>query len=289
VARYRLRFPLQEFDLSGPEVIVGRSPDCHITIEDPLVSRHHAKLRVNDESAAVTDLGSRNGVRVNGRPIEGETMLKDGDRIRLGTQELVFTHVHRPERAARPTGFMCMCRACGTPYPEGAAACPHCGAPAQQQDEDTTISGLRVEPKRNWTFQLLAEVIEKALATGRSMEADRLMRRAAKEVDERLAEGERIDPAQVAMISTFALRLAVLVGGSEWLAWALTLHKRQNLMPTGVVLDQLTSLDRDAFPEYVRIVDQFVTWWKGKAAGDPPSSDVAALALLEKFARGPAA
>lgn len=287
MARYRLRFLLQEFDLSGPEVIIGRSPDCHITIEDPLVSRHHAKLRVSDESATVMDLGSRNGVRLNGRAIEGEAVLKDGDRIRLGTQELVFTHVHRPERAARPTGFMCVCRACGTPYPEGAAACPHCGAPAQP-DEDTTISGLRVEPKRNWTFQLLAEVIEKALATGRSMEADRLMRRAAKEVDERLAEGERIDPAQVAMICTFALRLAVLVGGSEWLAWALTLHKRQNLLPSGVVLAELAALDRDSFPEYVRIVEQFVTWWKGRPSGQSTSADLAGLATLEKFASGAA-
>jgi len=287
VARFRLRFLLQEFDLNGPEVIIGRSPDCHITIEDPLVSRHHAKIRIHDEAAVVVDLGSRNGVRVNGRSIEAEQALKDGDRIRLGTQELVFTQVHRAERAARPTGFMCVCRACGTPYPEGAAACPHCGAPAQPADEDTTISGLRVEPKRSWTFQLLAEVIEKALATGRASEGDRLMRRAAKEVDERLAEGERIDPSQLAVISTFALRLAKLAGGAEWVAWALTLHKRQNLMPSSAVLDGLADLDHDSFPEMRRIVEQFLTWWKSRDTPGAAPVDPAGLARLEQLARGP--
>jgi pSer/pThr/pTyr-binding forkhead associated (FHA) protein len=88
VARFRLRFLLQEFDLAGPEVVIGRSPDCHITIEDPLVSRNHAKITISGEEAHVADLGSRNGVRINGRHIQGEALLKDGDRVRLGTQEL---------------------------------------------------------------------------------------------------------------------------------------------------------------------------------------------------------
>src|SRR5687767_6926407 len=44
VARYRLRFLLQEFDLPRGATILGRSSDCHVTIEDPLVSRHHARI-----------------------------------------------------------------------------------------------------------------------------------------------------------------------------------------------------------------------------------------------------
>ena len=90
MARYRLKFLLQEFDLRGPEVDLGRSPDCHITIEDPLVSRRHAKIVLTDDGPVVRDLGSRNGVLVNGERVDGERALQDGDRIRLGTQELVF-------------------------------------------------------------------------------------------------------------------------------------------------------------------------------------------------------
>ena len=278
--RFRLRFLLQEFDLVGPEVILGRSPDCHITIEDPLISRRHARLAIRDEKAFVSDLGSRNGVRINGRVIDGETEVTDGDRIRLGTQELLFSVVKRKERSARPTGYMRVCHACGTPYPEGSASCPHCGAPALEEED--TVSGMMVEPRRNWTFQLLGEVIERALSTGRAAEADRLMRRAAKEVDDRLAAGERLDATHISMISSFAVRLARLLGGSEWVAWALTLHRRQGRMLADEVIDRLEELDMTTLPDIPPVLDSFVSWYKTSPPSGP-SPDLSRLARLEQL------
>jgi hypothetical protein len=285
VNRYRLRFLLQEFDLTGPEIVIGRSSECQITIEDPLISRRHARIAIEGEEARVSDMGSRNGVRVNGRLVKGEQVLKDGDRIRLGTQELLFSMVGRAERAPRPTGYMKLCHACGTPYPEGAPSCPHCGAPALA-DEDT-MSGVAPEPKRSWTFQLLGEVIERALASGRAIEAERLMRKAAKEIDERLASGERLDAAHTAMIAAFAVRLAKLVGGSEWVAWAIALHRRQNLMISDAVIDRLEELDGSAFPDLVTTLDSYVSWWRAQssAGGGGPSQDLARLTRLEQLQR----
>jgi pSer/pThr/pTyr-binding forkhead associated (FHA) protein len=66
LARYRLRFVLQEFDLPRGATIIGRSLECHLTIDDPLVSRQHARITVGDDGAQIEDVGSRNGVRVNG-------------------------------------------------------------------------------------------------------------------------------------------------------------------------------------------------------------------------------
>ncbi len=284
MARYRLRFLLQEFDLVGPEILIGRSPDCHITIEDPLVSREHTRIRVSDAGeVSVVDLGSRNGVRVNGRPVpsRGEQRLMDGDRIRLGTQELVFTVVQGREAPARPTGFMRMCAACNTPYPEGAMVCPHCGA-ATSDDEDT-MSGIAVEPRRSWTFHLLGEVIERALATRRAVEADRLLRRAAREVDERLAAGDQIDTVHVTLIAGFAVRLAAIASNSEWLAWTLTLHTRQSLMVSAPVLDALEQLDVEAFPELARIVGGYCSWYRQHAT-NPDAESLANLARLDLFA-----
>ena len=71
MARYRLRFLLQEFDLPRGATILGRSSDCHVTIEDPLVSRHHARIVLEGDRAVVYDLNSRNGVKVNGAAGEG--------------------------------------------------------------------------------------------------------------------------------------------------------------------------------------------------------------------------
>lgn len=284
--RYRLRFLLQEFDLHAPEVIIGRSSECHITIEDPLISRQHARILIEGEEARIADMGSRNGVRVNGRLVKGEQVLKDGDRIRLGTQELLFSMVGRAERAPRPTGYMKLCHACGTPYPEGAPSCPHCGAPALAEED--TMSGAAPEPKRSWTFQLLGEVIERALASGRAVEAERLMRKAAKEIDERLAAGERLDAGHTGMIAAFAVRLAKLVGGSEWVAWAVALHRRQNLMLSDQVIDRLDELDGSAFPDLRMLLDSYVSWWRAQssASASGPSPDLARLSRLEQLQRG---
>ena len=108
MARFRLRFLLQELDLIGPEVVIGRSPECQITIEDPLVSRQHARILISGDEARVVDLGSRNGVRVNGNLIQEETLLHDQDRVRLGTQDLVFLAVDEQAGGSLPkaTGFM---------------------------------------------------------------------------------------------------------------------------------------------------------------------------------------
>jgi hypothetical protein len=277
LARFRLRFLLQEFDLAGPEVLLGRSPDCQITIEDPLVSRRHARIRIDGIEASVADLGSRNGVRVNGRLIDGEAPLNDGDRIRLGTQELVFSVVKARSRDARPTGFMRVCSNCGTPYPEIAPQCPHCG----HVEEDDTISGLMVEPKRSWTFQLLGEVIERAIASGRATEADRLMRRAAREVDERMQVGDRLDPNQVAMITGFALRLAALKeDATEWVGWALDVHQKQALMLSSAVLDRLEAIERS--PDVLALVSGYLEWWHSEKSSAGPR-DLAGLARMEEL------
>ena len=102
--RFRLRFLLQEHDLPPGETILGRSPDCHITIEDPLISRQHARIVVEQGVVTFHDLGSRNGSRINGRPISGSQVLADQDRVRLGAQELVFFRMETSQFAPRSTG-----------------------------------------------------------------------------------------------------------------------------------------------------------------------------------------
>jgi hypothetical protein len=69
---------------------VGRSRQCEIVVEDPNVSRRHAELRPRGGSWVFTDLGSTNGSRVNGRPVEGPTVVKPGDEIELGTAVVRF-------------------------------------------------------------------------------------------------------------------------------------------------------------------------------------------------------
>ena len=70
--------------------VLGRSRDCDIVLEDTGVSRRHAELRPGADGWTVADLGSTNGVRVNGRDIRGLQPLRSGDRLQLGSTEIVF-------------------------------------------------------------------------------------------------------------------------------------------------------------------------------------------------------
>jgi hypothetical protein len=71
--------------------VIGRSRDCDIVLDDAGVSRRHAKLR--PEASAmwrIEDLGSTNGVRVNGLTVAGAHELRSGDRIGMGSTEMTF-------------------------------------------------------------------------------------------------------------------------------------------------------------------------------------------------------
>ncbi|MGZ6793784.1 MAG: FhaA domain-containing protein, partial [Mycobacteriales bacterium] len=74
--------------LTGTTVI-GRGADADLQLTDTGVSRRHAEVRVADGQVELHDLGSTNGTRVNGQPV-GSATLADGDRITVGTTDLVL-------------------------------------------------------------------------------------------------------------------------------------------------------------------------------------------------------
>jgi Protein of unknown function (DUF3662)/Inner membrane component of T3SS, cytoplasmic domain len=69
---------------------IGRSRGCDVVLEDVGVSRLHAEIRPRPEGWTLEDLGSTNGVLVNGRRVRGIEALRPGDRIELGSTEVVF-------------------------------------------------------------------------------------------------------------------------------------------------------------------------------------------------------
>jgi len=69
---------------------IGRSRDCDIVLDDVGISRRHAEIRPRPDGWTVEDLGSTNGVLVNGRSVRGPHPLQPGDRVELGSTEIVF-------------------------------------------------------------------------------------------------------------------------------------------------------------------------------------------------------
>ena len=87
------------FDLTVVETIIGRHPECTFQINSNMVSRKHAKVVKNGSQFLVEDLGSGNGTFVNGKKIDGPTILGHDDRIKLGPVLLRFEF---PEAVAVP-------------------------------------------------------------------------------------------------------------------------------------------------------------------------------------------
>ncbi|HTU79450.1 MAG TPA: DUF3662 and FHA domain-containing protein [Solirubrobacteraceae bacterium] len=69
---------------------IGRSRECDVVLEDAGISRRHARILAGPDGWTVEDLGSTNGVRVNGEQLRGARVLAPGDKVELGSTELVF-------------------------------------------------------------------------------------------------------------------------------------------------------------------------------------------------------
>lgn len=74
----------------GETATLGRLPECDVTLDDPSVSRRHARITHTGGIWAVEDLNSTNGLKVNGRRVS-QADLADGDRLELGTVKLLFS------------------------------------------------------------------------------------------------------------------------------------------------------------------------------------------------------
>ncbi len=81
--------PIQEIELALGESLLGRSEDCHIQLENKTISRRHATIASTIQGFVLTDLGSVNGVWVNGERVTRH-LLRHEDSICFGTAVAVF-------------------------------------------------------------------------------------------------------------------------------------------------------------------------------------------------------
>jgi hypothetical protein len=284
VARYRLRFLLQEFDLSRGATLIGRSSECQVTIEDPLVSRQHARIVIDGDEVLLEDLGSRNGVKLNGAPVSKPTPMKDGDRLRIGTQELVFCRVEPASSLnSKTTGFLRHCTSCRLPYPKEMVACPNCGT-TEQVEEETLSGQFGSTSQGTWSVQLLIEVLEKALSMGRTADAERILRRATAQVEERFLGGERVQPAQLQALSMAAAKMSLDLNDATWGSWVAQIHRRMSTVPAAPVVDSLVGLVA-RFPEEIgEALTALTAHCRG--VGTLSEEDARSLARLEQIRAG---
>jgi len=83
----------QMYRIEDEETLIGRTSQAKIRINDDGISRRHARIVYDGNVVRIEDLKSANGTMVNEQPIQGELVLKDGDKVRIGvTTVLKFTY-----------------------------------------------------------------------------------------------------------------------------------------------------------------------------------------------------
>ena len=86
----------REYPVQGEALTIGRSSSNAIALADPILSRHHCLVSVENGALMIEDQSSANGTIVNGSLIDGKTELKDGDAITLGDTILRVRDARHP-------------------------------------------------------------------------------------------------------------------------------------------------------------------------------------------------
>jgi predicted component of type VI protein secretion system len=247
--RFRLRYLHHDLELFEGQFVVGRSATCQLSLDDALVSRRHAMLVVSKEGVTVEDLESRNGVVVNGQKIANRVPVKPGDKIVIGTQELVLQKGVE-HSGARDTGDIKRTLSALAVPPEIEAERQlfragladkrvNSSLPPNDGDEPSIV-------RRADAFNLLGGVAEKALALGRAEEAERLLAAPLSETIDACRAGKRLAPEHVDQAARFAAKLATATTKGSWVDFVIELYTATARPCPAPVVDELYSAMRKA-------------------------------------------
>jgi pSer/pThr/pTyr-binding forkhead associated (FHA) protein len=229
--RFWLEHDGPSIELRRGQLLIGRSSGCHIVLEDNMVSRRHAELRVTDDAVTVHDLGSVNGIYVNGERVREQRRLKDGDRLQVGQRELTLKSVVRdsvpvPDRLTAETlhGNMLSPLAVTAQLP-----------PAS---EDTTHIGD--------VFDVLGSVADKVLALERGDEAERILSGVLHSVLREVTEGRSVSLETAEQAAGYAVRIAGATGRASWLDYTIQLYATLGKILPAPIVDKLYDVVRRA-------------------------------------------
>lgn len=270
MVRFRLRIHLNEYELSAGEVRIGRGIQSTLTIDDPLLSREHAVLRVEEGRATIRDLGSRNGTFVNdvrlGADGPSEVELHHGDRIRIGHTHMLFTRVITPRRDIATTAGIRSCARCTRAYVVQAPSCPHCGAPANEGGEPKRSES---QQRRDFWLSLEVELLEKALSMFRLDEADDSVKRLTEKLDALIESGKRVSPEQLEGALTAVTRFARARAATAPLRWVMQTLVRVERLPGPELFSLIAATPPIVLEEAAGPLQTLVNAHVGRASSSP--------------------
>jgi len=255
------------------EFAIGRSSSCNLALADGLVSRKHAVLHVGPEAVVVEDLGSRNGVAVNGVRINAPRRLSHMDRVYIGSQELVLIDAAKLREGTKETAEYVICISCGAVNGSAKRRCGECGKRLSSTAGETMAStNSRVDSSSHaWgaedtrtarALDVIAGIASKAIAMGRFEEAERILLPHLDTLLERalahqpLSESEQDDSEALFVgATTYALQLAEGLRETRWIDWVFRTHTALGRLMEAETIESLHNLVRTnkySKPGYLR-------------------------------------
>jgi pSer/pThr/pTyr-binding forkhead associated (FHA) protein len=202
--KHVLRYKHHDIELPEGKFVIGRAATCQLSLDDPLVSRHHAQLSVQGDLVTVEDLGSRNGVKVNGEPIASRYSVQDNDQLLIGGQELRYL--------------------------------------ARRENMGDTL--VQPATQRVPAFGLLGILADKALALGRADEAERLLTELLDQVLADLEADREVRPELFERSTEYAMKLASATGSARWVEYLFRAFAAVRRPCPAATVDELYSLVR---------------------------------------------
>ena len=274
--RFRLKYLKHDLELFPGTFVIGRSAECQLSLDDPLVSRRHALLLVGDDEVFIEDAGSRNGVMLNGNRISGRARLMEGDKVMIGAQEMTLfvapevdapkkTWMHTPPQPAGPITTMSMPAAAKSAPPETGPP-PGNHQSGERTPMPTPLPSVAMpvdeptidRPKRGEALKLLGGVADKALALGNPESAERLLQNGLQEIMIDVRAGREVPSDSIDLAARFAARLASGTGKGAWGDYAIQLYASRGVLPPASIVDELyvaarkmRGFDLTAFRQYL--------------------------------------
>ncbi|AKT44087.1 FHA domain-containing protein [Chondromyces crocatus] len=233
---FRLRYQAHDFELPEGTFLIGRSGECQLSLDDPLVSRKHAALQVRAQGVVVEDLESRNGVYVNGLRITVQKEVADGDKITIGSQEMLLyggEELHPDgmgidfRRATQTLGAMAL------------------NDMRKIADEPTEFGGSGDGGSKGFqSLKLLSNLADKALGLGRADEAERILQTILLDILNRARANVPLEMPAAELATRYAARLAGATGKSSWVNYSFELYSIARRPLPAPVIDELYTVVR---------------------------------------------
>jgi len=256
--RFWLEYQGRTFELRPGEILIGRSSNCHLVLDDGLVSRRHAQIVVTDERATVEDISSANGVFLNSKRVNGSEPLKAGDQLQIGKQQFTVCSVSRAPVSVpyeRRNAETLLGVRVSTDMPPAPLSDPRADTKADLKQPEVEAT------QRAEALELLGGVADKVLALGRGEEAERVLSTALNNVLSEVRRGREPAARVVNRAGTYAGKLAEATSHGKWLDYMVELYASlRRPMPIELVdqmyavLRRVDAVNLPAFRAYLSIL-----------------------------------